>query len=138
MTTKTHIVCPACNKPTGEIDHFVDFNKSVKTRWYCDSCMTDLEYNKAIILNNFTEEQYRELFEGPDYDLKLIRAAKKYKLRMDKEVLTEYLTEQLIHASSGEYIGEGYHGGLSCEEWRRRRICLEQCLAELNSINEEN
>ena len=100
--------------------------------------MTDLEYNKAIILNNFTEEQYRELFEGPDYDLKLIRAAKKYKLRMDKELLNEYLTEQLIHASSGEYIGEGYHGGLSCEEWRRRRIYLEQCLTELNSINKEN
>lgn len=94
----------------------------------------DLEYNKEIILKNFTEEQYRELFEGPDYDLKLIRAAKKYNLRTNKEWIRNDLTEQLIHACSGEYIGKGYHGGLTSEEWRIRRIYLEQCLAELDNV----
>jgi len=36
--TKTHIVCPSCNKPAGTIDHFLEFTYPVDTRWYCDHC----------------------------------------------------------------------------------------------------
>lgn len=52
--TKTHIVCPACNKPAGTIDHFTN---PVSTRWYCDICgeqysFTVTKQNNELIVSD--------------------------------------------------------------------------------------
>jgi len=81
-----------------------------------------------------SKEQYEKMKLSEDFELQIIRLYKNKKLsfNIDEKLFRKNLETSIFECQTGECIGEGWHGGMSSEEWKKRRQYYEQCLLELN------
>ena len=82
-------------------------------------------------------KELNELMKRDDWELEYLVRHKQnsndYPIT-DKEKFKRCIMEDLCHCESGMYIGEGYHGGMTREEWKNKKEYLEKVLNELKSL----
>ena len=80
-----------------------------------------------------TKEECDDMLLYEDYEFRIIQAHKKgiWPLKFDVEHCKKNLEESIFMCDTGECLGEGWHGGLTGEEWKKRGEYYRKCLQEL-------
>jgi hypothetical protein len=81
-----------------------------------------------------TNSEMEEIFLQDNWVLAYLKKHKANPLHypMDLKKCKESVEQDLYHAESGMYIGVGYHGGMTHEEWKSEHDRLRLILHELN------
>ncbi len=75
----------------------------------------------------------KDILGGDEWEFDLIKCYKAGKIILDIDKVMKYLIEELAHCNSGAYIGIGYHGGSTQEDWIERRVYIETCIKTLDT-----
>lgn len=80
-----------------------------------------------------TDLELKEMLASDEWELNCIKAYKSKSLDIDPDVTMDHLNEILKHCDTGECLGENWHGGMTSEEWKDRRLYIKKCIETLQS-----
>ena len=82
------------------------------------------------------DNELQELMKRDDWELQLVLRHKSDPIRFPMNIATAIKTckEILCDCESGMVLGENWHGGMTREEWSKRKLYIGQVLNELSSV----
>lgn len=80
-----------------------------------------------------TDTELKEMLASDEWELNGIKAYKLNLFDIDVDITMSYLNQILRDCDTGECLGENWHGGMTSEEWKDRRLYIKKCIETLQS-----
>ena len=78
-------------------------------------------------------QDYERVMSADDWELQYCRNHKADPESWPLDVIKcrKYLDEELVTCESGICLGEGWHGGMTSEQWSSRKCYIERVIQEM-------